>query len=77
VTPAGSISQSAGRGATYSPTIEPSRQVLFLERGHAAQDKSWELRAAMSLARLLARPGQGVASARTVGSGVRVVYGGV
>jgi class 3 adenylate cyclase/predicted ATPase len=38
------------------------------------QTKSWELRAATSLARLWLLPGQGAAGARTAGSGLRVVH---
>ena len=41
------------------------------------QAKSWELRAAMSLARLWRDQGKRAASARTARSGLRVVYGGL
>ena len=42
-----------------------------LEVAFRQQAKSWELSAAMSLARLWPRPGQAAASARTARSGLR------
>ena len=41
------------------------------------QTKSWELRAAMSLAGSLARPGKGPSGGQTATSGLRLVYGGI
>ena len=73
------VNRIAGEIARKSPTGDPLRAQAYFERALAVarqqQAKSWELRAAMSLARSLAlSKGQGAASARTVGAGVRVVH---
>ncbi len=69
----------AGQIALLSPEPDaPKAEDYFgraLSVARQQQAKSWELRAAMSLA--LARPGQGAASARTAGAGLRMIYGGV
>ena len=73
------VNRMAGEVALLSP--EPEKAEAHFNRALAVarqqQAKSWELRAAMSSRAPLARPGQGAASARTVGSGVWVVYGGL
>ena len=74
------VNRIAGEIALMSPKPDAGKAEGYLKRALAVtrkqQAKSWELRAAMSLARLW-RPAQGAASARTAGSGVRLVHGGV
>ena len=71
----------AGVIALLSPERETAKAQTYFERALSAarqqQAKSWELRAAMSLARLWRSQGKVSASARSVGSGLSVVYGGV
>ena len=71
----------AGEIALKSPEPDAAKAEAYFERALAVarqqQAKSWELRAAMSLARLWRDQGKVQRSARTVGSGLRVVHGGV
>ena len=71
------VHRIAGEIALKSLAPHTEKAEKYFDRALAVarqqQTKSWELRAAMSMA----RPGQGAASARTAGSGLRVVHGGV
>ena len=75
------VNRIAGEVALKSPARDTQKAEKYFERAlsvaHQQQMKSWELRAAMSMARLWRDQGKVAASARTVGSGLRVVYGGV
>ena len=75
------VNRIAGEIALLSPEPDAAKAEAYFERALAVarqqQAKSWELRAAMSLARLWRDQGKVQRSARTAGSGLRVVYGGV
>jgi predicted ATPase len=64
-----------------APEPDAAKAEAHLERALSVarqqQAKSWELRAAMRLARLWRDQGKVPASARTAGSGLRVVHRGV
>jgi predicted ATPase len=68
----------AGEIVRKSREPDASEVEAYFERALAVarnqQAKSWELRAAMSMARLLARPGQAAASARPARPGLRLVH---
>ena len=68
-----------GQIALMSPEPNVTKAIAFFERALAVarqqQAKSWELRAAMSMARLWRDQGKPAASARTARSGLRLVYG--
>jgi predicted ATPase len=74
---AAEVNRVAGEIALKSPEPDAEKAQAYFERAlevaRRQQAKSWELRAAMSMARLW-RSGQGAASARTACSGVRLVY---
>jgi predicted ATPase len=71
------IHRVAGEIALMSPEPDEAKAQEYFERALSVarqqHAKSWELRAAMSLARLW-RPGQGAASARTAPSDLRMVH---
>ena len=71
------ILRFGGEIALMSPERDAAKAQTYFERALAVarqqQAKSWELRAAMSLARS-ARPGQAAASSRTARSGLRLVH---
>ena len=68
----------AGEIALHSPEPDAAKAQEYFERALAVarqqQAKSWELRAAMSLARLWRDQGKRAASARTARSGLRLVH---
>ncbi len=72
------VHRIAGEITLKSPEPDAAKAEAYFERALAVarqqQAKSWELRAAMSMARPWARPGQGSASTRTACSGLRMVY---
>ena len=73
------VHRVAGEITLKLPGPDVAKAEAYFERALEVacqqQAKSWELRAPMSLARTLACPGQGAASARTACSGLRLVYG--
>ena len=68
----------AGEIALRSPKTDFAKAEMYFERAlvtaRSQQAKSWELRAAMSMARLWRDQGKGATSARTARSGLRVVH---
>ena len=72
------VNRIAGEIALKSPAGDPLKAQAYFERALAVaqqqQAKSWELRAAMSLARLWRDQGKVQRSARTVSSGLRLVH---
>ena len=75
------VHRIAGEIALKSPAQDPAKAEAYFDRALAVareqQAKSWELRAAMSLARLWRDQGKPAASARSICSGLWLVYGGV
>ena len=75
------VSRIAGEIALQSPERNAAKAEAYFEQALAVarqqQAKSWELRASMSLARLWRDQGKVKRSARTVGSGLRLVHGRV
>ena len=73
------INRIAGEIALKSPEPDAAKAEAYFERALAVarqqQAKSWELRAAMSMARLWRDQGKAAASARTACSGLRLVHG--
>ena len=73
------VNRVAGEIALKSPEPDAAKAEAYFERALAVarqqQAKSWELRAAISLARLWRDQGKVQRSARTAGSRLRVVYG--
>jgi predicted ATPase len=74
------VNRVAGELVLQSSQTDAARAEAYFDRAltiaRQQRAKSWELRAAMSLARLWRDQGK-VQEARTIGSGLRVVYGGV
>ena len=74
------VHRMAGEIMLLAPEPDAAKAETYFDRALAVarqqQAKSWELRAAMSLARLWRDQGK-VQQARTACSGVRVVHGGV
>ena len=72
------IHRSAGEIALLSPERHAAKAEAYFERALAVarsqQAKSWELRAAMSMARLWRDQGKRAASSRTARSGLRLVH---
>ena len=72
------VNRIAGEIALMSPEPDAAKAEAYFERALAVarqqQAKSWELRAAMSLARLWRDQGKRAASARTARSGLRLVH---
>ena len=73
------VHRIAGEIALKSLAPDTEKAEKYFDRALAVarqqQTKSWELRAAMSMARLWRDSGQAAASARTARSGVRLVHG--
>ena len=71
----------AGEIALISSAPDPPKAEAYFERALAVarhqQAKFWELRAAMSLARLWRDQGKPQQARELLGSGLRVVHGGV
>ena len=72
------VNRIAGEIALQSPERDTAKAEVYFERALSVarqqQAKSWELRAAMSLARLWRDQGKRAASARTACSGLRLVH---
>ena len=72
------INRVAGEIALMSPEIDVAKAERYFEKALAVarqqQAKSWELRAAMSLARLWRDQGKTVEARELLGSGVRLVH---
>ena len=72
------VNRIAGEIALMSPKPDAAKAEAYFERALAVarqqQAKSWELRAAMSLARLWRGQGEAAASARTACPGLRMVH---
>ena len=75
------VHRIAGEIALLSPKPDAAKAEAYFERALAVarqqQAKSWELRAAMSLARLWRDQGKPQQARELLGSGLRVVHGGV
>ena len=75
------VNRIAGEIALKSPEPDAAKAEAYFERALAVarqqQAKSWELRASMSLARLWRDQGKVQQARELLGSGLRVVYGGV
>ena len=75
------VNRIAGEIALMSPEPDAAKAEAYFERALAVarqqQAKSWELRAAMSMARLWRDQGKRDASSRTARSGLRLVYRGL
>ena len=73
------IHRVAGEIALLSPEPDAAKAEAYFERAlavaRAQQAKSWELRAAMSMARLWRDQGKRAASPRASRSGLRLVHG--
>ena len=73
------VNRIAGEIALKSPEPDAAKAEAYFERALAVarqqQAKSWELRAAMSMARLWRDQGKAAASSRTARSGLRLVHG--
>jgi predicted ATPase len=75
------VHRTAGEIALLSPNLDAAKAEGYFERAltvaRQQQAKSWELRAAMSLARLWRNQGKVQQARELLFSGLRVVYGGV
>ena len=73
------VNRMAGEIALKSPEPDAAKAEAYFERAltvaRQQQAKSWELRAAMSIARLWRDQGKRAASSRTARSGLRLVHG--
>ena len=73
------VNRVAGEVALKMPEPDAAKAEAYFERALAVarqqQAKSWEVRAAMSMARLWRDQGKRAASARTARSGLRLVHG--